>query len=354
MKEIQKQNFLFVIILVIACIIEALLFLFIPKYINNSITYSIEKKGVKTYIPEIISTRSMNSFVSILQDDKIKNYYELIEKEDKNYVEKYDVLNTQDIYVLKKIKSEEKSQLNELLIKATSLYTMFNQSEELKNMNFKPDATVINYYMGLTEDNEIKKIYSSYENLDKNKKEEYAISFVLEEYGYLHFDFQNIRRQYLHKASISVLLLLTITITLTLIIKYVARIINKTIPNKKHYFIILKNAIPLPIILIGVLVNIIITNKMWLIDVFIGIVLISLIILFFKKKILSIIKNRKNCLKILSLIYPITILLISLIGIIIMLMVPSHAKIANVILITSYMLEIFMSLIIIVILKLIK
>ena len=81
MKEIPKQNFLFVIVLVIACIIEAMLFLFIPKYINNSITYSIEKKGVKTYIPEIISTRSMNSFVSILQDDKIKNYYELIEKE---------------------------------------------------------------------------------------------------------------------------------------------------------------------------------------------------------------------------------------------------------------------------------
>lgn len=320
MKEKLKKNLLSITLIIVLGILQAILFLSIPKYILNTINYSNERKGITSYIPEIISTRSMNSFTAIMQNEDIKEYYELINKNDENYVKKYAVLNNQDTYVLNDIKKEDKKKLSELLLKAASLYTMFNQSEELKNMGFKPDATVINYYMGLPDDNEIKKIYSSYEELENSQKENYATSFVLEEYINLQFDLKSLQKKYLYKKGVIVLLIFVITLAIMIFTNYLSgKVINK-LDNKYKSLIknILNNGIFIPIILIESMINIVILNWKWLISI--PIVIILLIFLYKYK--LSIKESVLK--KVILLIKPCVLLIITIIGIITMLTVPNN------------------------------
>lgn len=346
MKEIVKQNLLSIIAFSILIIVESILILYMPSYIKNTLSYSIEKKGIENYIPEVISTRSMNSFTAIMQNEDIKEYYELIKKNDDKYVEKYEVLKNQDLYILKDINKDEKKKVSELLLKATSLYTMFNQSEELKNMDFRPDATVINYYMGLADDNEIKKIYESYESLDKVKKEDYAISFVLEEYKNLQLDLKNMQKDYLFKKVLMVILLLIFILALMIITNNLSRALatkiineNKKL-NKLKLLSILREGILSPIILIGSIINIAILNWKWLISSFIITIILIIILIILSKHKISIKESIYQ--KINILIKPIFLFIITVMGIITMIIIPENINIASTITLVSYTLELIM------------
>lgn len=346
MKEIVKQNLVSIIAFSIFIIIESILILYLPSYIKNTLSYSIEKKGIENYIPEVISTRSMNSFTAIMQNEDIKEYYELIKKNDDKYVEKYEVLKNQDLYILKDINKDEKKKVSELLLKATSLYTMFNQSEELKNMDFRPDATVINYYMGLPDDNEIKKIYASYESLDKAEKEDYAISFVLEEYKNLQLNLKNMQKDYLYKKVLIVILLLISILALMIITNNLSRALatkiineNKKL-NKLKLLSILREGILAPIILIGSIINIAILNWKWLISSFIITIILIIILIILSKHKISIKESIYQ--KINILIKPIFLFIITVMGIITMIIIPENINIASTITLVSYTLELIM------------
>lgn len=345
MKKIFKENIISIIALAILLIAESVLLLYLPNYIKGTISYSIDSSGIESYIPEIISNRSMNSFTAIMQNEDIKEYYELIKKNDDNYVEKYEILNSQDIYILKDINKDEKKKVSELLLKATSLYTMFNQSEELKNMDFRPDATVINYYMGLTDDNEIKNIYNSYESLDKSKKEDYAIAFVLEEYKALQLNLKNMQKEYLYKKILNIVFIFVITLVLIVISNNLSRkLANKIVGenkklNKLKLLNILREGIFIPIIAIGSILSIVILNWKWLIGELITIIMIILIVSLLKHK-LSIKEAIYQKIKV--LIKPLILLIITTMGIITILTIPENINIANNITLASYTLEIAM------------
>ena len=184
--KLDKKSIFYYIIIILLAAIPIGFITIMPETFADLIHIGIDYKGITEPIPDIISTRSMNSLKAIVQNDDLLNYYELIKKDDEVYVDKYEVLNRQDIYILKS--NVDKNKLEDLLVKSEAFYSLLSSSEELKKMGFKPDATVINYYMGLTDDNEIKKIYFSLDEMDSEKLKQHAINFILSEYNDLNYD----------------------------------------------------------------------------------------------------------------------------------------------------------------------
>lgn len=216
----KKSIFHFIIIILLTSIPIGFLII-MPETFANMIQTGIDYKGITEPIPDIISTRSMNSLKAITENDDLLNYYELIEKEGKDYVDKYEVLNKQDIYVLKS--NIDKNKLEDLLVKSEAFYSLLSSSEELKKMGFKPDATVINYYMGLTEDNEIKNIYSSLDNMDSETLNKHAINFILSEYNDLNYDNARSQRIYLISTALTIILFTAVLLVEVFIIKKIIK-----------------------------------------------------------------------------------------------------------------------------------
>lgn len=227
--KLDKRSIFYSIIIFFLSIISIGFLIIIPKIFFDMVHIGINYKGIVEPIPNIISTRSMSSLISIMQNEELLNYYELIKKGDKSYVDKYEVLNKQDIYILKS--NVDKKSLKKLLAKPEAFYFLLSSSEELQRMGFKPDATVINYYMGLTDDNEIKRIHSSLEEMDTSTLNQYAINFILSEYNDLNYDITSIQRNYLISTIITIIFLAMLWLVSIIIIKK----LTKKLTNKLTY-----------------------------------------------------------------------------------------------------------------------
>lgn len=223
--KLDKKSIFYAIIIFFLSIISIGFLILLPEIFANLVHIGIDYKGIYEPIPEILSTRSMDSLTAIIQNEDLLNYYELIKKDDETFVDKYEVLNRQDIYVLKS--DIDKKALKKLLVEPEAFYSLLSSSEELQKMEFKPDATVINYYMGLSDDNEIKKIHSSLEEMDSSTLNQYAINFILAEYNDLNYDTTSIQRNYL--------ILTIVTIIFLTILLLISIIIIKKLANKLTY-----------------------------------------------------------------------------------------------------------------------
>lgn len=265
MKEIintLKTKKIFIIILFL---IESILIGVFPILLGTIYDTKEKNMGITCIIPEVLSVRSMNALNAINNNEELKEYYELISKGNEEYSNKYDINQREDIYILKSSINTKK--LKELLVKSEALHYLFSTSDALTSKGFKPDETVINYYMGLSDDNEVKRIYSSIESMDNKTLNNHAINFVKDEYNELKLDTNKIKNSYFIKNIIFLILLSAIIIILTILN---ARLSTN---NKYNLNILITGA---PILIISI-INICLINVQKLLNV--GIITILLIIL---------------------------------------------------------------------------
>ncbi len=213
--EIARKHKLYMLSIFFLLILESLCFILLPIYISNIFDVGIKKKGISEPIPIVLSVRSMNALNALNKNEDIKKYYELIKKGDESYINKYEILKREDLYLLKP--DINKKSLKELLLKSESLHYLLSSSEELTSRGFKPDESVINYYLGLPEDNEIKKIYSSVDNMDYKSLKENAIKFVISEYSSIQYNADQIQKNYIIKHSLFIVIISILIISIIIV-----------------------------------------------------------------------------------------------------------------------------------------
>lgn len=265
--DIFKKHKLLSVLALILLIIEVILFILLPKEMNKTLDTVNNDMGITSIIPEVLSVRSLNALNGINKNDELNDYYELIKKDDEEYIDKYEILKSENIYVLKN--EINKSNLEDLLLESEALYYLYSASDELTRRGFKPDETVVNYYLGLSSDNEIKEIKSSVSDMSEKELKEYAIKFVTLEYDDLKVNIESIKDNYWNKSviisiSISIILLIIIIINRYLSLK----IYKKDISNLLYLIV------GLPI-LINSIINIVLIDISKLINI--GIILFILL-----------------------------------------------------------------------------
>lgn len=130
----MKKTAISVILIVVLLCIQAASDLALPDYTSKIVNIGIQQSGIEDYVMDAITKSQMdNLLIFSKDDDKILSYYDLIEKGNNKYIDKYPAVENEEIYVLNTLSKEEKEELKEIL-KKPIVETYLLQNEEMAEM----------------------------------------------------------------------------------------------------------------------------------------------------------------------------------------------------------------------------
>lgn len=136
-----KESWLSVIAIVLLLIVQAAGDLTLPDYTSKIVNIGIQSGGIENPAPEVIRKSKMDNLLIFTEDDEqILNDYKEISKEnldEKEYeklVKKYSALENETLYEVKKLNSEEQTQLNNMMTKPLMMLGSLENEETANSM----------------------------------------------------------------------------------------------------------------------------------------------------------------------------------------------------------------------------
>ena len=136
-----KKSWIYVIIIVLLLIVQAICDLRLPDYTSRIVNIGIQQGGIENSSPEVIRKTAMDDLLLFTDDDEeILEDYTLIskdslsEKDYEKYLKDYPELENQELYVQNKLESEEQEELNNMMSKPLMVVYNLNNGEEAENI----------------------------------------------------------------------------------------------------------------------------------------------------------------------------------------------------------------------------
>jgi len=124
-----KESFLLVVAIFILLCIQAAADLNLPDFTSKIVNTGIQQGGIEYAVPDVITSKNFENLMYFTEnDEQIKSYYELMEKNEDN-LEDYPELQNQDIYELKNISKSEKENLETLIAKPLAIIYQLENEE---------------------------------------------------------------------------------------------------------------------------------------------------------------------------------------------------------------------------------
>ena len=136
-----KESWLSVIVIIILLIVQAACDLTLPDYTSKIVNVGIQNGGIEEVAPEMIRKTTMDNLLIFTEDDEIilSSYEEiskenLEEKEYEKLVKEYPALENETLYKIKKLSSEEKDNLNSVMVKPLMIVSYLNDEETVSQI----------------------------------------------------------------------------------------------------------------------------------------------------------------------------------------------------------------------------
>ena len=209
MKEILgllKKYIFGICCVVVLIILQANCDLALPEYTSNIINVGIQQQGVENAIPKVIRKNSLESISVIAKDKTIIDNYELIEKGNEEYIDEYPILKNTSVYILKEDNEEKLNELEEKIIIPEMFYYAISTSKEIKDMGVTITSNTLPYLLFGEGTNPLKEMYKSFNEMDSELANQYAINFVKDEYKTVGYDLEELQMNYLFKTGTKMIL----------------------------------------------------------------------------------------------------------------------------------------------------
>ena len=135
-----KKNIGTILVLICLLVVQAMCDLSLPTYTSRIINVGVQQQGIEKAIPEVIRKSTLEELSFFLKEEdyqKILSHYQLIQKNNSTYIEKYPVLKKEDIYLLEE--DFESVALEEALL---THYMLTGTSEESKKIQEQVKQTM--------------------------------------------------------------------------------------------------------------------------------------------------------------------------------------------------------------------
>lgn len=136
-----KKSWIYVIIIVLLLIVQAICDLRLPDYTSRIVNIGIQQGGIENSSPEVIRKTAMEDVLLFTEDDEeILEDYTLIskdnlsEKDYEKYLKDYPELANQELYVQNKLDDEEQEELNGMMSKPLMVVYNLNSGEEAEKI----------------------------------------------------------------------------------------------------------------------------------------------------------------------------------------------------------------------------
>ena len=227
-----KESWLSVIAIVLLLIVQAAGDLTLPDYTSKIVNIGIQSGGIENPAPEVIRKSEMDNLLIFTEDDEqILNDYKEISKEnldEKEYeklVKKYPALDNETLYEVKKLNSEEQTQLNNMMTKPLMMLSSLENEETANSMkeqmlssmpaNIPEQQKIAMQNMELIDiikqmpkeqiDKMLETVNEKLDNMQNSILEQAAIQQVKKEYKAIGIDTDNLQNKYIIIAGLKML-----------------------------------------------------------------------------------------------------------------------------------------------------
>lgn len=227
-----KESWLSVIAIVLLLIVQAAGDLTLPDYTSKIVNIGIQSGGIENPAPEVIRKSEMDNLLIFTEDDEqILNDYKEISKEnldEKGYeklVKKYPALENETLYEVKKLNSEEQTQLNNMMTKPLMMLSSLENEETANSMkeqmlssmpaNIPEQQKIAMQNMELIDiikqmpkeqiDKMLETVNEKLDNMQNSILEQAAIHQVKKEYKAIEIDTDNLQNKYIIIAGLKML-----------------------------------------------------------------------------------------------------------------------------------------------------
>ena len=227
-----KESWLSVRAIVLLLIVQAAGDLTLPDYTSKIVNIGIQSGGIENPAPEVIRKSEMDNLLIFTEDDEqILNDYKEISKEnldEKEYeklVKKYPALENETLYEVKKLNSEEQTQLNNMMTKPLMMLSSLENEETANSMkeqmlssmsaNIPEQQKITMQNMELIDiikqmpkeqvDKMLETVNEKLDNMQNSILEQAAIQQVKKEYKAIGIDTDNLQNKYIIIAGLKML-----------------------------------------------------------------------------------------------------------------------------------------------------
>ncbi len=254
-----KKTFWSVLLIIIFLCIQATADLALPDFTSKIVNNGIQSGGIENAAPEVIRKSEMDNLLlfsennnEILRNYKLISRSNLDKRDYEKYVKKYPKLETEDLYIQNKLKSDEQEKLNTIMAKPMMILYTIKDEEKSKEIKSQILANVSDYekavmaQMNLLEiiksmpEENIKQMLSSYQEkisqMPESILQQATILEVKNEYKEIGIDIDKLQNTYIIMSGLQMLGVAFISMFTAIIIMFlsskVAATLGRTLRDK--------------------------------------------------------------------------------------------------------------------------
>lgn len=231
LKVLKKYSFLIIFVFILL-FFQAMFDLSLPDYTSKIVNIGIEQGGIESSVPDVITEEEYNKLLLFLSNDNkniINNDYELITKNNSEYLDKYSLLESQNLYLLKDINKEEKANLENIITLPIILtYSFENNNIDLKQVfggNMPDNLSAFQLISMMNEEqhtNFINKLNEKYSSENISLMSQGATIYVKAEYQKIGIDVNHLQVMYILIIGLKMLILALLSMIIAIITTYIS------------------------------------------------------------------------------------------------------------------------------------
>ena len=236
----KKNNIFFAFIIPIVVVVallavQALCDLELPSYTSDIINNGIQQGGIEGGLPEVLTVDTFDAIISISNEDPaILASYDLYVTENlssrdfETLTNKYPLMETENLYLLKDLTEEEKSIVEEHIKIPLIITTMLESNNETLinslNLTIPDNGTLLDAVLSLDKDTfntVINSITSSLEQLDSSVLDQYAVASVKTIYTNIGMNMDDYQMSYIIDKGLMMLAIAALGMVIAIIVGFI-------------------------------------------------------------------------------------------------------------------------------------
>lgn len=236
----KKNNIFFAFIIPIVVVVallavQALCDLELPSYTSDIINNGIQQGGIEGGLPEVLTVDTFDAIISISNEDPaILASYDLYVTENlssrdfETLTNKYPLMETENLYLLKDLTEEEKSIVEEHIKIPLIITNMLESNNETLinslNLTIPDNGTLLDAVLSLDKDTfntVINSITSSLEQLDSSVLDQYAVASVKTIYTNIGMNMDGYQMSYIIDKGLMMLTIAALGMVIAIIVGFI-------------------------------------------------------------------------------------------------------------------------------------
>ena len=236
----KKNNIFFAFIIPIVVVVallavQALCDLELPSYTSDIINNGIQQGGIEGGLPEVLTVDTFDAIISISSEDPaILASYDLYVTENlssrdlETLTNKYPLMETENLYLLKDLTEEGKSIVEEHIKIPLIITTMLESNNEnlinTLNLTIPDNGTLLDAVLSLDKDTfntVINSITSSLEQLDSSVLDQYAVASVKTIYTNIGMNMDDYQMSYIIDKGLMMLAIAALGMVIAIIVGFI-------------------------------------------------------------------------------------------------------------------------------------